>query len=103
MADEERRERDGGTGPGAGDAELSRARNIGVGCFSTFVGFWSGGIVGVLVGKWVGSARNCAPPEGLPACDWYWYAAGGMIIGATTLPVLVLRRLRRRDAARTST
>lgn len=84
---------------GASDAELSRARNIGVGCFSTFVGFWSGGMIGVLVGKIVGSARNCAPPEGLPACDWYWFAAGGMLIGATTLPVLVLNRLRRRDAA----
>ena len=97
------RQSDGGAGSGTSDAELSRARNIGLGCFSTFVGLWSGGMVGVLVGRIVGSARNCAPPEGLPACDWYWYAAGGMIIGATTLPVFVLRRLRRRDAARTST
>ena len=56
-------------------------------------------MIGVLVGKIIGSARNCAPAEGLPACDWYWYAAGGMLIGATTLPVLVLNRLRRRDAA----
>lgn len=84
---------------GPDDAEMSRARNIGVGCFSTFVGFWSGGMIGVLLGKIVGTARNCVPPEGLPACDWYWYAAVGMVIGATTLPVLVLSRLRRRDAA----
>lgn len=97
--------------PGTGGAteasaeELTSARNIGVGCFTTFVGLWSGGMIGVLIGKFIGSARNCAPPEGLPACDWHWYAAGGMIVGATTLPVLVLRRLRRRDrtpAARTS-
>lgn len=59
-------------------------------------------MIGVLVGRIVGSARNCAPPEGLPACDWYWYAAGGMLIGATTLPVLVLNRLRRRDTAERS-
>jgi hypothetical protein len=102
MAGEEREAADERRGA-SGDAELSRARNIGLGCFSTFVGFWSGGMVGVLVGRVVGSARNCMPPEGLPACDWYWYAAVGMIIGATTLPVLVLRRLRRREAARTST
>lgn len=83
------------------DAEdLTRARNIGVGCFTAFAGLWSGGMVGVLIAKFiVGPARNCVPPEGLPACDWYWYAAGGMIVGATTLPVLALRRLRRRDAA----
>ncbi|HSA55839.1 MAG TPA: hypothetical protein VLE53_09045 [Gemmatimonadaceae bacterium] len=92
---------DGGEAPGSelGDAELSRARTIGVGCFSTFVGFWSGGMIGVLVGRIIGSARNCAPPEGLPACDWYWYAAGGMLVGATTLPLFVLRRLRGRDRA----
>lgn len=77
--------------------EFNTARNIGVGCFTAFVGLWSGGMIGVLIGKFIGSARNCVPPEGLPACDWYWYAAAGMIVGATTLPVLALRRLRRRD------
>ncbi|HEX7122086.1 MAG TPA: hypothetical protein VF178_06915 [Gemmatimonadaceae bacterium] len=91
-------------GTDSGADELNTARNIGVGCFTAFVGLWSGGMVGVLIAKFiVGPARNCVPPEGLPACDWYWFAAGGMIVGATTLPVLALRRLRRRDTtARTS-
>lgn len=57
-------------------------------------------MIGVLVGKVVGSARGCAPIEGTPACDWYYFAAAGMILGATTLPILVLRRLRRADSAR---
>lgn len=76
--------------------DFSRERALGVGCFSLFVGFWSGGMIGVLIGKVVGSARGCAPPEGLPACDWWYFAGAGMIVGATTLPILVLRRLRRR-------
>jgi hypothetical protein len=67
-----------------------------VGCFATFVGFWSGGMIGVLVGKLVGNVRRCAPIEGTPACDWYYFAAAGMILGAITLPFLVLRRLSRK-------
>ena len=79
--------------PGTSDAEIARGRRIGVGCFSTFIGFWSGGMVGVFVGKIVGNVRGCVPTEGLPACDWYYFAAVGMILGALTLPILVLRRL----------
>jgi hypothetical protein len=80
--------------PGTSDAEIARGKRVGVGCFATFIGFWSGGMVGVMVGKVVGNIRGCAPTEGLPACDWYYFAAAGMILGATTLPLLVLRRLR---------
>ena len=95
-----------GTGHGdrtATDADdaagLMRARTLGVGCFSTFIGFWSGGMIGVLVGKVVGAVRRCEPIEGTPACDWHLFAVAGMVLGATTLPVLVMRRLRRRDKA----
>jgi len=80
--------------PGTSDAENARGKRVGVGCFATFIGFWSGGMIGVMVGKVVGNIRGCAPTEGLPACDWYYFAAVGMILGATTLPLLVLRRLR---------
>jgi hypothetical protein len=86
--------------PGTSDAELVRARRIGVGCFSTFIGFWSGGMIGVMVGKIAGNVRRCVPIEGTPACDWYYFAAAGMILGATTLPILVMRRLRRGGSAR---
>lgn len=82
-----------GPGPGTTDEEIARGRKVGVGCFATFIGFWSGGMIGVLAGKAVGSARGCVPIEGTPACDWYYFAAAGMILGAVTLPVLVLRRL----------
>jgi hypothetical protein len=79
--------------PGTSDAEIARGKRIGVGCFATFIGMWSGGMIAVLVGRFVGTARGCVPAEGLPACDWYWFALIGMILGAVTLPLLVLRRL----------
>jgi hypothetical protein len=80
--------------------ELSReeviARNVGVGCITTFAGFFSGGMVGVLVAKVVGSVQGCKPAEGLPACNWWVYAGVGAVLGALTLPVLALSRLNRR-------
>jgi hypothetical protein len=82
----------------APDREGIVARNIGVGCVTTVAGFFSGGMIAVLVGKFVGSMQGCKPPEGLPACNWWVYAAVGAIIGAVTLPVLALRRLSRNRA-----
>ena len=33
-------------------------------------------------------------------CNWNVYAAAGAVVGAVSLPVLVLARLRRRDVRR---
>lgn len=52
-------------------------------------------MIAVLVAKIVGSVRACEPATGTPACDWHVYAAVGMLIGAISLPVLTLLRLRR--------
>ena len=80
--------------------ELSReeviARNIGVGCITMFAGFFSGGMVGVMVAKVVGIVQGCRPAEGLPACNWWVYAGVGAVLGMLTLPVLALSRLNRR-------
>jgi hypothetical protein len=73
------------------------ARNIGVGCITTMAGFFSGGMIAVLVAKFVGSAQGCRPPEGLPACNWWVYAGIGAVLGAITLPVIALGRLNRRQ------
>jgi len=79
------------------EAERNRgeiiSRNIGVGCLTTVAGFFSGGMLAVLIGKFVGSVQGCKPPEGLPACNWWVYAGIGAIFGALTLPVLALWRL----------
>ena len=68
-------------------------RNVGVGCLTAVVGFFSGGMIAVFVAKFVGSAQGCQPPEGLPACNWWLYAGIGAVIGALSLPFLALRRL----------
>ena len=81
------------------ELELTRgqliARNVGVGCITTFAGFFSGGMIAVMIGKLVGSVLGCKPVEGLPACNWWVYAGVGAVLGALTLPVLALRRLNR--------
>ena len=83
-----------------GEVEDRTARNIGVGCFATFVGFWSGAMTAVLIGKIVEGVRGAPSCDGLPICNWPMYAGVGAIVGATTLPLLVLSRLRRRDVRR---
>lgn len=85
------------------DNEDRTARNIGVGCFTTFIGFWSGGMVAVLVGKIVEGFRGTPGCEGVPICNWHVYAAVGAVLGAVSLPVLALSRLRRRDVRREHT
>jgi hypothetical protein len=81
------------------ESERLAARRVGVGCFTTFIGAPSGAMVGVFVGKVVGNVQGCVPPEGLPACNWWWYALAGGVVGMVTLPTLVLWRLRRGSAA----
>jgi hypothetical protein len=77
--------------------EFKTARYVGVGCVTAMAGVFSGGMVGVLVAKMVGSFRGCKPAAELPACDWHVYAGIGMLIGLLTLPVLALSRLRRSE------
>ncbi|MCC6317710.1 MAG: hypothetical protein IT361_08470 [Gemmatimonadaceae bacterium] len=77
---------------------ISFGRRVGVGCFTLFVGVWSGAMVGVLIGKVVEAARKAPSCEGLPTCNWYIYAIGGAVVGALTLPSLVFWRLERGKA-----
>lgn len=77
-----------------GTAGDRKAAQLGVGCFTTFVGFWSGGMIGVLIGKVVGAVQKCPSGENGQPCNWQVYAAVGMVVGMITLPVLALRRMR---------
>ena len=83
--------------PAQQELEDRTARNIGVGCFTAFAGFWSGGMVAVLIGRMVETLRQTPSCDGLPICNWASYAVVGAVVGAITLPVLVLRRLKRHD------
>ena len=91
---------EGGSGSSPATPEDRSARNIGVGCFTTFIGLWSGAMVAVLIGKFVEGLRGAPTCEGMPMCNWYAYAAVGAVVGAVSLPLLVLTRLRRRDVRR---
>jgi hypothetical protein len=83
--------------PSPGESRVTRYGCVG--CLTLVAGSFSGSMTGVLVAKIVGSARNCEPAAGLPACDWHLYAGVGMLIGALTLPVLAVVRLRSSDRA----
>ena len=79
--------------------EYRITRRVGVGCITVLAGFFSGGMLGVFVGKVVGSLTGCNPGPELPACNWQVYAGIGMLIGVVTLPILVLNRMIRGSAA----
>ncbi|MBA3918878.1 MAG: hypothetical protein K2Y26_06910 [Gemmatimonadaceae bacterium] len=80
-------------------AEDRVGRNIGVGCFTFFIGAVSGSMTGVGIGKLMGFFNRCTPEPGLPACEWWVYAGYGAAIGAVTLPIVALWRLRLADRA----
>ncbi len=74
--------------------EFRFERYLGVGCLTTVGGFFSGGMIAVLVAKIVGLARGCEPSNGLPACDWHAFMLTGALIGMVTLPAGAIWRLR---------
>ncbi len=85
--------------PATAPAGGRTATYVGVGCFTAFAGWWSGGMIAVLVAKIVDAIQGCQAGEHGQPCNWYVYALAGAVIGAISLPVLALRRLRRDDAA----
>ena len=83
--------------PPMGDEEaIALGRTVGLGCFTAVIGFFSGGMVAVLVGRIVDWFRKAPGCEGLPVCNWYVYVGIGGVVGAVSLPTLILRRLRQR-------
>lgn len=57
-------------------------------------GFFSGGMIAVLIGKIVGGLQGCTPEPGTPACNWHLYLIVGAVLGLISLPTLTIRRLR---------
>lgn len=69
---------------------------VGIGCFSTFVGFAGGGMIAVLIAKIIGSATRCATDAetGAP-CNWLTFASYGALIGAVVVPIVSIWFFRR--------
>lgn len=78
------------------DAAVQFGRKFGLGCFTFIVGGFSGGMVAVLIGMILEGLKKSPRCEGLPVCNWYVYVGVGAVIGAASLPTLILYRLRRR-------
>ena len=96
----EGRAADGGTSPSvgneppAGTPPASAARVLGIGCFMAIVGFFSGGMIAVLLSKLVAFLTRAPTCDGIPTCNWYIYMFVGGVIGALTLSWLVVSALR---------
>jgi hypothetical protein len=80
------------------DSTNRRYRNIGVGCFTTFIGFFGGAMISVLIAKIVSQALSEPQCEGLPTCNWLTWAARGGVVGMIILPTVSVWRLKRGDA-----
>jgi hypothetical protein len=80
------------TGPTEREAPAgaSLGRKVAIGCLSLWLGTTSGAMVGAFASKIVAYLTHGPACDGIPACDWYIYAGVGAVIGAITLPALVL-------------
>ncbi len=78
------------------EAAIAFGRKFGLGCFTFVIGGFSGGMVAVLIGQVIDGLRKAPGCEGLPVCNWYLYVGVGGLLGAVSLPLLVLRRLTRK-------
>ena len=81
------------------DRKSRRYRNVGVGCFTTIMGFFGGGMIAVLIAKIVSQALHEPQCEGLPTCNWLTWAARGGVLGMIILPTVSVWRLKSGDAA----
>ncbi len=70
------------------------ARQVGIGCFMAFVGLLSAAMVGVLLSKGVALATRAPKCDGIPTCDWHWYAGIFGLLGAVSLPWLIVTAMR---------
>jgi len=64
-----------------------------IGCFMVPIGAVSGSMIAVLLSKIVAYFTKAPTCPDIPTCDWHVYAGIGALLGAVTLPTLVLRRL----------
>lgn len=73
---------------------------LGVGCLTAGVGLVAGGMIAVLIAKFVGAATGCTPAADTGApCYWNTYWTWGARIGVFLVPTIVLWRMRKARAA----
>jgi hypothetical protein len=82
------------TPPGNAPPRPALGRVIAIGCFAAWIGGFSGAMIAVLASKFVAFLTKAPSCDGIPSCDWYLYALVGGILGALSLPWLVVSALR---------
>jgi hypothetical protein len=78
------------TDAGGGAPQVSLARRVAIGCFTSWLGLVSGAMVAALLSKFAEFLSRSPECSGLPSCNWYIWAAVGGLTGAVTLPIMVL-------------
>jgi hypothetical protein len=71
-------------------ARVSTVRKVAIGCFTSWLGFVSGAMVAALLSKFYAFVTKSTECDGIPACNWYIWAGIGGLVGAVTLPLMVL-------------
>jgi hypothetical protein len=85
--------------PGGGAPDLRKWEYIGVGCLTSVIGFFGGGMIAVLVAKVAGAVQGCPPdPETGAPCHWHLYWMAGALLGLLAVPLVAIRKLRRSRA-----
>jgi len=64
-----------------------------IGCLMVPLGAVSGAMVAVLLSVFVANVTKAPSCPDIPTCDWNVYAGVGALLGALSLPALVIRRL----------
>ena len=77
----------------AAPQERSGPPKAAIGCFMVPIGAVSGAMIAVLVSKMVAYFTKATACPEIPTCNWHVYAGVGALLGALSLPTLVLRRL----------
>jgi hypothetical protein len=84
-----------GRSEAGGGIRVSIRRKVAIGCFTAWLGLCSGAMVAALLSKLAAFVTRAPECSEIPACNWYVWAAVGGVIGAVSLPVLVLWTLGR--------
>ena len=80
----------GGASPDPAPAVTSAGRRVAIGCFMAWIGFLSFGMIGALVSRFMAFVTRATTCPDVPACNWHVYVGVGGLIGAISLPWLVV-------------
>jgi len=81
------------TPEGGAPLAVSTGRRTLIGCFMVWIGFLSFGMVGALVSRLMAFVTRAQTCPDVPSCNWHVYVGVGGLIGAISLPWLVVRAM----------